>query len=115
MTSEEQEVLELQKDKFANERIKLLVRNSAVEERVVEANGRLIRKIYPVYMDPQPSSLIDFREQFYFLAKHFLGVNDETKVFNTLVIWTMTIVLIATLYFDIFRKLVEGVSLPGKR
>jgi len=65
-------------------------------------------------MDPQPSSPIDFREQFYFLAKHFLGVNYETKVFNTLVIWTMTIVLVATLYFDIFRKLVEGVSLPGK-
>ncbi|MDA0194884.1 MAG: ABC transporter permease [Bacteroidetes bacterium] len=115
MNQEEQEEFEMLKDKFANQRIKLLVRNSAVEERVVEADGRLIRKIYPVYMDPQPSNPIDFREQFYFPAKHFLGVNYETKVFNTVVIWIMTIVLVITLYFDIFRKLVEGFSLPGKR
>jgi len=115
MSQEEQVEFELMKNKFANERIKLLVRNAAVEERVMEDDGHLIRKIYPIYMDPQPSSPIDFREQFYFPTKHFLGTNYDTKVFNTIVIWVMTFVLIITLYFDIFRKVVEGFSMPGRR
>ncbi|MEQ9423417.1 MAG: ATP-binding cassette domain-containing protein [Cyclobacteriaceae bacterium] len=115
LNPEEKESFETAQKKWANEQIKFLVRNSAAEKRVIETEGHLVRKIYPVYMDPQPTSPIDFREQFYFSQKHFLGVNYDTKVFNVIMIWFMTVTLMITLYFDVFRKVIDGFSFKGKK
>jgi hypothetical protein len=42
--------------------------------------------------------------------KHFLNQNIDTFLFNTGVIWSMTIVLSIALYFEILKKIVDGLS-----
>lgn len=107
------------KDGYHNDAITDLVKNISEAHRIVEVDGRLVQKIYPVYKDPDPDHVIDFDAQFYMPAKHFLGQNVDTLFFNAGVIWFMTIVLALTLYFDILRKIMNAISnisnpLPGR-
>jgi ABC transport system ATP-binding/permease protein len=87
-----------------------LVKNIAETHRIIEKDGRLIQKIYPIYKDPDPDHAIDFDAQFYMPAKHFLNSDIDTFVFNTGVIWSMTILLILMLYFDILRRIIDGMG-----
>ena len=115
MSAEEKQRFDLEKNLYANEQVRFFVRNTGTDSRITEQNGELVRKIYPIYMDPIPSNPVDFREQFYFPAKHFLGINYDTRLFNVLVIWAMSLILIITLYYDVFRKIVEGFSIPFRK
>jgi hypothetical protein len=90
-----------------NEAITVLVKNLEEPIRIIESNGRLVQKIYPVYKDPEPEHLIDFDAQFYLPAKHFLKAKIDTLYFNMAVIWAMSIIMYITLYFDILRKLLN--------
>ena len=99
------------RSEFQNESVSVLVKNTAEPNRIIEENGKLIQKVYPIYMDPaHPESLFDFREQFFVPQKHFLGLYFDTLHFNLYVIWSMSIVLMITLYFDVLRKMVVGLE-----
>jgi hypothetical protein len=43
-------------------------------------------------------------------SKHFLNQNIDTFFFNTGVIWSMTLALTLALYFDVLRKIIDGVG-----
>ncbi|MFZ6000695.1 MAG: hypothetical protein ACOYW3_09300, partial [Bacteroidota bacterium] len=60
--------------------------------------------------DPDPDHWVDFDAQFYMPAKHFLNRNIDTYFFNVGVIWSMTLVLAILLYFEVLRKIVDGLS-----
>jgi len=97
-----------------NEAISVLVKNQDEPFRIIESNGRLVQKIYPIYKEPDPNHFIDFDAQFYLPAKHFLSKSIDTFYFNLTVIWSMSLVLYITLYFDILRRLLaklENISL----
>lgn len=99
---------------YQNETIGAMVKNQDEPVRIIESKGKLIQKIYPIYKDPDPNHLIDFDAQFYLPAKHFLKTTIDTLYFNLSVIWTMSILLYITLYFDIFRRMLgffENLSL----
>jgi ABC-type multidrug transport system ATPase subunit len=93
-----------------NEAITELVKNMAETNRIIEQDGRLVQKFYPVYKDPDPDHVVDFDAQFYMPAKHFLNQNIDTFFFNLGVIWSMTLVLAITLYFEVLKKIVDGLS-----
>ncbi|HMJ67807.1 MAG TPA: ATP-binding cassette domain-containing protein [Cyclobacteriaceae bacterium] len=93
-----------------NEAITELVKNMAETNRIIEQDGRLVQKFYPVYKDPDPDHIVDFDAQFYMPAKHFLNQNIDTFFFNLGVIWSMTLVLTITLYFEALKKIVDGLS-----
>jgi hypothetical protein len=95
------------RDNYFNKTVANLVKNTNDPNRILEYDGRLIQKIYPVYMEPQPKHTLDFRTQFYAGEKHFAGFIFNTLSFNLAVIWLMSIFLYFTLYFDIIRKLVS--------
>ena len=95
---------------YQNEAITELVKNMAETNRIIEKNGRLVQKFYPVYKDPDPDHLVDFDAQFYMPAKHFLSRNIDTFLFNLGVIWSMTIFLAITLYYEVLRKIVDGLG-----
>lgn len=100
-----------------NEAISGFVKNLDEPDRIIETNGRLVQKIYPVYKDPEPGHLIDFDAQFYLPSKHFLGASVDTLYFNIGVIWTMSIALYVMLYFDVLRRVlnrIENTSLRKK-
>jgi hypothetical protein len=109
-TPEKQEAFNEFRDRYHNDAIAELVKNLTETHRIVEDKGKLIQKIYPIYKDPDPDHPIDFDAQFYMPAKHFLNRNVDTFLFNTGVIWSMSFVLALALYFDVLRRIIDGVS-----
>jgi hypothetical protein len=109
-TSEKEKEFESRKRIYQNEAITELVRNTMETNRIIEKDGKLIQKIYPIYKDPDPSHMVDFDAQFYMPAKHFLNQNIDTLYFNLGVIWSMTLVLAIALYWEILRKVIETLS-----
>ncbi len=109
-TPEKQAMFNLYRETYHNDAITELVKNLTETHRIVEQDGKLIQKIYPVYKDPDPEHPIDFDAQFYMPAKHFLNRNIDTFYFNTGVIWSMTLFLALTLYFDVLRKIIDGIG-----
>ncbi|HMJ68417.1 MAG TPA: ATP-binding cassette domain-containing protein [Cyclobacteriaceae bacterium] len=103
------------KVRYQNDAVTNLVENTANSVRIVEWNGELIQKVYPIYCEDQrPSGMFDFRAQFYSPVKHFMGTSFNTLYFNIAVIWIMTILLYIALYFEALKKLVNSVEMWKK-
>lgn len=109
-TAAKEKDFETFKESYQNEAIAELVKNTTEQHRIVRSGNKLIQKIFPIYKDPDPDHIVDFDAQFYMPAKHFLNQNIDTLVFNLGVIWSMTLVLSLTLYYEVLRKIVEGLS-----
>jgi len=98
----------LYKKLYFNDNLATLVRNSNTKERIIEVNNHFVRKIDPIFFDPpKPKNPINYRAHMYAPTKHFLGMKFDTYWFNVGVIWSMTIILYLTLYFNIFEKIVN--------
>jgi len=109
-TPEKENAYEQFKEHYHNEAIAELTKNVTEPHRIIEKSGKLIQKIYPVYKDPDPEHSVDFDAQFYMPAKHFLNTDIDTLYFNTAVIWSMTLVLALALYFDLLRRIIDGLG-----
>ncbi|HZY80638.1 MAG TPA: ABC transporter ATP-binding protein, partial [Cyclobacteriaceae bacterium] len=109
-SSEQEKEFEALRQSNQNEAITELVKNMAETNRIIEKDGRLVQKFYPVYKDPEPDHMVDFDAQFYMPAKHFLNQNIDTFFFNIGVIWSMSFVLAITLYYEVLKKIVDGLS-----
>ncbi len=109
-TSQKEKDFESYRNANQNEAITELVKNNNETHRIIEKDGRFIQKIYPIYKDPYPEHMVDFDAQFYMPSKHFLNKNIDTYYFNLGVIWSMTLFLVFTLYFEILRKIVDGLG-----
>ena len=109
-TPQKREAFERLKDRYRNETIADIVRNQNETHRIIESEGELIQKVFPIYKDPDPSYWLDYRSQFYVPAKHFLGRNFDTLHFNLSVIWFMSILMGLTLYYDVGRKFIVGME-----
>ena len=106
------------RNSYTNNGVEKLVKNENSLIKIIESKDRLVQKQYPVFSDPRPANLFDFRAQFYTPTKYFLGYTFDTVWFNITAIWTMTLFLWITLYFDIFQKIVksiEDLSMAAKR
>ncbi len=95
--------LKLRED-YENEGLSQLVKNAndISGERCLEKEGRLIQQIEPIFLDPTESSI--GRAHFFAPRKNFLGMLIPTYWFNIAVIWLMSLVLVITLYFDVFKR-----------
>jgi ABC-type multidrug transport system ATPase subunit len=103
------------KNKYHNESLADVVTNISEKERIIEQGGRLFQQINPVFFDPRPEGILDYRAQFFAPRKNLFGASVETYWFNILVIWIMTLFLYITLYFELLRKFVESFEkVPGK-
>jgi len=107
-TPAKREYMDELKKGYQNDRIVDMVKKSNEAHRIFEKDGKLIKKIYPIYTEPEhPEHLLDYRMPFYAPVKHFLGGRMDTLWFNIAVIWFMSVFLIITLYFDALRKVIE--------
>lgn len=116
MTNTPEKELEFEQFKadYHNEVIADLVKNLSETHRTIEKDGKLIQKIYPIYKKPDPDHIIDFNAQFYMPFKHFLNRNIDTFIFNLGVIWSMSLVLAIALYFDLLRRIIDGIGSLSK-
>jgi ABC transport system ATP-binding/permease protein len=84
------------------------VKNISTVDRIVEYDGRLVQKIYPIYQDDHyPRNALDFSANLHQPTKLFFGIAIDTLWFNIAVIWSMTIVLFITLYFNALKRLIR--------
>ncbi|MEM1135876.1 MAG: ATP-binding cassette domain-containing protein, partial [Bacteroidota bacterium] len=61
-------------NKYRNESIVQLVTNTQTEKRIIEYNGKLIQKIFPIYHNPPMGNYeIAFNAHFYAPYKYFMG------------------------------------------
>jgi hypothetical protein len=102
--------LEAFREAYENDAVGVMVKNQDEPSRIIESNGQLIQKIYPIYKDPDPDHFIDFNAQFYLPTKHFMNATIETFFFNLCVIWSMSLLLYMTLYYNLLRKLIQGLE-----
>ncbi len=107
-TPEKKKAFDQFKNEHYNEVIAQIVKNQNEQHRIVEVNGQLIQKVFPIYMTPDPEHWFDFRDQFYTPTKHFMGTHIDTIWFNMGILWLMSIILVVTLYFDVLRKIIES-------
>lgn len=91
-----------------NEALSDLVRNNNDLIKLTEQDGFLIQKINPIYNNPRNKSIIS--AHFYAPNKYLFGLKLSTLAANVLVIWLMTLVLVAALYFNFFRKLIKRIG-----
>ncbi len=105
---------ETERARFTNKAVTDAVENISSPERIVEYNGTLVQKIFPIYLnDHKPAHIFDFSANLYQPTKHFAGRYFDTLYFNLVVIWVMTLLLFATLYFDVLKRLIK--RLEGSR
>jgi ABC-type multidrug transport system ATPase subunit len=96
------------KNKYYNESLADLVKNINVKQRLLEYNGKLIQQINPIFQDPKPSHIADYRTAFFLPVKNLFGIQISTFWFNMIVIWAMAFFYYIMLYFEWLRKLVEA-------
>jgi hypothetical protein len=98
------------KDQSENQNLIQLVKNEndISGEKCLEKDGRLIQQTDPIFQDPIDSKI--GRAHFFAPRKNFMGFYYSTFTFNIYVIWLMSIALIVTLYFDVFKKVLDGIE-----
>lgn len=97
--------------RYVNQAVTDWVKNTGAIQRIVEYEGRLVQKYYPVYQDEhRPKHWFDYDANFYQPVKHFAGRKFDTLWFNLTVVWIMTAILGITLYFDLLHRLVVWVE-----
>ncbi len=106
-TVEQEKEFEKFRESYQNDAIASLVKNVEESHRIIEKDGKLVQKIYPIYKDPDPDHFVDFDAQFYMPRKNFLNKNIDTLYFNLGVIWSMTLVLSITLYYEVLLKIID--------
>ncbi len=117
MTNTEQKLAEYEKERqrYVNKAVSDAVRNISTPDRIVEYEGSLFQKIYPIYiLEHKPRHPFDYSANLFQPTKHFLGAFIDTLVFNILVIWAMTLTLFVTLYFNLLKKLIRFFENNGK-
>jgi ABC-type multidrug transport system ATPase subunit len=111
-TPDEREAFNTLRDDFYNESLGDLVLNSNDFYRIIERDGKLIQRLHPIYQDPTGSNLL--RSHFFAPRKKLFGFYLETYWANVLVIWSMSIFLMFTLYFDLLSKLLDTLAVLGE-
>jgi ABC-type multidrug transport system ATPase subunit len=113
-TEEGRKNIEKLRNENQNDKLKDFVTNYPVmgDNAFVEEN-RLFQSADPVYMDAVPGTFL--RAQFCAPRKFLFGTLVSTYWSNLLVIWFMAGILGLTLYFDLFRKGLEGLGRLASR
>jgi ABC-type multidrug transport system ATPase subunit len=107
-TEEGRTSFEAQRNRYVNQAVTDAVKNLGTTDRIIEWDGKLMQKIYPIYMDDhRPVHYFDFSANLYQPTKHFGGSTFDTFYFNVAVIWLMTVTLFITLYFDVLKRLIK--------
>ncbi len=107
-----------EKNKYFNESLSDLVRNTSTKQRLLEYKGELIQQINPIFQEAKPSSILDYRAPFFVAKKNFLGLTVDTFIFNMIVIWVMSMLFYFTLYIELLKKVVNlfgKVNIPKQK
>jgi hypothetical protein len=101
------------RDNHTNKSLEEFVTNANETEKVFEFNNEVIQKADPIFMDPKGRFI---KAHFYAPAKNVFGLEIDTFVINTIVLWFMTLLLYFALYFRLLKKILDsGEVAMGKK
>jgi ABC-type multidrug transport system ATPase subunit len=103
-----EELFARNKNRYENESLEDLVRNSNQAERVVILNDRIIQRFEPIFHDNQGEAFL--KAPMFSYTKNLFGTKTKTLCANLLVIWGMTFSLYLMLQVDLFRKVINFFS-----
>jgi ABC transport system ATP-binding/permease protein len=113
---EKMQAFESLKMQYENQTVMAATKNTAAPVRIVEFDGQLVQKIYPIYADEhKPRHYFDFSANLFQPTKYFAGRVFDTFYFNLTIIWLMTAFLFVTLYFDVLHRIVSGATSKVKQ
>jgi ABC-type multidrug transport system ATPase subunit len=101
---------QLFKETYTNDYLNDLVKNNLAKNKIRIQNNRLIQNIDPIFRDPKPQNVADFRAHFYAPRKNLAGNLIPTYWFNLLAVWFFSIILYITLYYEVFNKILNRIS-----
>ncbi len=96
------------KDDYLNESLADLVKNSNEFNKIIEQEGILIQRADPVFLEPYQSNRAN--SHFFAPRKKIMGRYYDTFWVNLCVLWGMSLVMAITLYFDVLRKIIDGLG-----
>ena len=96
------------KNDYENESVTNLVTNHNELKLIIEQDEHFIQHTDPVFLDPTDSNW--GRAHFFAPHKKIFGTYYDTFWVNLAVIWSMSIVLAVTLYFDLLKKLLNFIE-----
>ncbi|HTF05536.1 MAG TPA: ATP-binding cassette domain-containing protein [Bacteroidia bacterium] len=96
------------KNDYMNEALSDQVRNANEFNKIIEQDGRLIQRADPVFLEPFQSDMGN--SHFFAPRKKVFGMYFNTFSFNLCVLWGMSLLMAITLYFDVLRKLIDGLG-----
>jgi ABC-type multidrug transport system ATPase subunit/uncharacterized tellurite resistance protein B-like protein len=94
------------RNRYHNEAVERLVTATETPERIVESEGQLIQKVYPIFKNPESN----IRTHFFAPKKRVGAILYETPYFNVTIIWLMSLFLYITLYFNALKRLIEFIG-----
>ncbi|HXB39181.1 MAG TPA: ATP-binding cassette domain-containing protein [Bacteroidia bacterium] len=95
-------------DMYENEALNNFMKNeNDLGDKCLEKDGILIQRTNPIFLDPDDNY---GRAHFYAPQKRFFGRYYQTFWFNLCVIWGMSVFMMITLYFDVLKKLLDGLG-----
>ena len=101
------------KDDYLNESLADLVKNSNEFNKINEHGGSLIQRADPIFLEPYNSNCGN--AHFFANRKKIGGHYFDTFWVNLCVLWGMSLIMVITLYFDLLRKVIDGIgSVFGK-
>ncbi|HTL80512.1 MAG TPA: ATP-binding cassette domain-containing protein, partial [Bacteroidia bacterium] len=106
--TKKKEIFNKLKNDYQNEALSDFVTNKNEFNKLLEDDGILIQRSDPVFLEPYHSNFGN--SHFYAPRKKFFGHYFDTFWVNICVIWSMSIVMLVTLYFDLLRKLLDGLG-----
>ncbi|MBL4755564.1 MAG: ATP-binding cassette domain-containing protein, partial [Flavobacteriales bacterium] len=107
-TKDKRELFLSVKDAYQNESLSDLVTNKTEIDKILELPGELVQQSDPIYLDPAGEGNI--RAHFFAPRKRLFGKLYNTFWINIGVIWSMSLLLALTLYFELFRKVLDGMG-----
>lgn len=96
------------KDDYLNESLSDLVKNSNEFNKIIEQDGILIQRADPVFLEPYQSNRAN--SHFFAPRKKIMGRYYDTFWVNLCVLWGMSLLMAITLYFDVLRKIIDGLG-----
>ncbi|MDP2387606.1 MAG: ATP-binding cassette domain-containing protein [Bacteroidota bacterium] len=95
-------------EEYQNEALEQTLKNkNDLGPACLEKDGQLIQRTDPIFLNPTNNY---GGAHFYAPKKKLFGKYFETFWFNISVIWLMSISLMITLYFDVLKKLLDGLG-----
>ena len=95
------------RDRYHNEGVADIVKKVYEKNKILEYDHQLVQHYDPIYQDPFIESIFTLRTHFYSPVKPFLGKTYDTFWYNMTVIWLLTALLYAALYFEWLKKIID--------